>query len=430
MILSIIIPKKSITSSTKIMKPICKRSHCGLFAFLIFCNFHCFESEKQILLRLSKIIGQVKQEEVNLDGAKQEITKLLIETNQGYSTLTAKANSKRIIKSNLAGQHLFWIQSGRLYYFKDGNKAYFDIGVNKKIVQLNPSWNGHYTVILVKGEKGCSAKIASIREKRLFSYQLPSLSEKGCNDTPVVTDDGTTYFYVKNRELKKLSLKSGKFKERKIYKFSLKNIKYKKINNRFVLHQVGHRNIAIFWGNAGYYRLYYYNGVTGKIKLHPKVFSSYRLYTVRKNWKSKDKAGEPKQISSAKKRNAKKRKLGFYNASAYAYSGGAGKLRLHSLRFGDKLSVRTGFKTEMMTDLVFLKEQGAFLILKEERLYYWDPIDNNKQRLPLSAKKIYLFKDGLAYVDLFNRLYFRSTPFSDFEISLIDLYYKIARIKK
>ena len=121
-----------------------------------------------------------------------------------------------------------------------------------------------------------------------------------------------------------------------------------------------------------------------------------------------------------------KKRLRLYKAHAFGYSGGAGKRKLHALHFGKDLEVGQGFKTEVFSQLIFLEGQGQFLSVQEQKLYFWDPVGAQMQRLPLAAKNLFLFRNGLIYVDLLGQLYLRERLFSDFEMSLLDLYHEIS----
>ncbi len=401
----------------------------------------CSESKDDILTRLSQTTYQNASNRPVLIKTQQEITQIISQTNAKNSVLIAPSNRSRIIKTSLDGNTLAWLQKQKLFYIRGGKKDSLSIKVRAKIIDFHLSWSGHYAVIVVKKIKKknslqsiCQPHIISLiteQNQKIETYKVPEID---CDHNSVVSDDGHYLFYIAKNKLQRLplpSLKKKKTLEDKVqtnnkqafFPSSVFLPKYKKIKNRFILYQVNSADLLIFFGNAGYYRLYYYRDSQQQgIKAHPLIFSSPQLYYYSHNQWLNQTTIEQKDGQSQK---ILKDHQKFHQADAFAYSGGAGKHKLHPLYFGKKIKVGQGFVTPAFDRLIFIKQISLFLVMQKQKLYSWEPDQNHKQALPLSTKDILLFHNGLVYSDLLNQLYLRQSPFSDFEISLIKLYHQI-----
>ena len=401
---------------------------CLLFLFsgLLACS----ETKQEILARLARTIAENtenKGQSKEIDAAREEIAQRFIEENRKHSVQLAESEPNRLIKISLDGSTLIWVQEGYLYYVQNERQWKLGLDLEGDLLDMNPSWNGDYLVLFVRPELGkkkknrkCQPKILSLVKRKFLEYDLPKLK---CSNTPAINDKGNTLFYAAKGELRRFPLDNLSFQQAlsQSITFSAKHFtkKYKKVKNRFVLYQAAPQAVLIFFGNVGYYNMYYYNGQTeDKLDKSNIVFSSARLYpSFRLGLQNKMNVGMQTQ---------EKKRLGLYEARAFAYSGGAGKRKLHALHFGEELKVGEGFQAQVFSQLIFLQEQGQFLSIQEQKLYFWDPVSVQRQRLPLSAKNLFLFRKGLIYVDLLGQLYLRQSLFSDFEMSLLDLYDEIS----
>ena len=393
-----------------------------LLGLFFICFLACSESKQEMLVRLAQTIAENKEKSEQIELARKEITERVIKENRRYSIQLAEADPGRLVRVSFDGSTLLWFQEDQLYYLRGEKRWKLDLDLEGRLVDMNPSWSAKYLVLFDydEKEKKCRPTVLSLAKKKILDYGLPKLE---CGNTPVVNDSGDTLFYAAKGELRRFPLDtlSSKAKLSKGISFSAKHFvkKYKKIKNRFILYQVGPQALLLLFGNLGYYNMYYYNAQEeDKLAKSNIVFSSSRIFPSFRKAKDRD--------SSIEIQTQEKKRLRLYKAHAFGYSGGAGKRRLHALHFGKDLEVGQGFKTEVFSQLIFLEGQGQFLSVQEQKLYFWDPVGAQMQRLPLAAKNLFLFRNGLIYVDLLGQLYLRERLFSDFEMSLLDLYHEIS----
>ena len=406
------------------------------YSFLIYLSISwlimCSEKKHEVLSRLAHAAQSARKTE-KVKAAEEEIINHLVEENQKRSLLISNISPNRIVKTSLDGKNLIWLElrTRKLYYFHNGKKSKMTLSLkeNTQIADFNPSWNGNYIVFVLRKDKKCTPVVFSFLEQRTLETNLP---ETECHNTPVLSDDGHVLHYTANNgELLRQTLVHRTLKAPspliESISFPRKNFvaKYSKIKSRFILYPVGPHAILLLFGNAGYYRLYSYDGVGDKLKKHNLIASTGKIFFSPNTAQKKNLSG--KKISE-------NTRLGLDNASAFIYSGGAGKHKLHALRWeGTKVKIGHGFTAPIFTNLVFLRKQNAFLGIQNNDLYLWNPASqSNKektQKVPLSAKSLFQFNEGLFYTDLSNRIYFYERPFSSFETALIGLYAKISSLE-
>ncbi len=424
-----------------------------MICFFSALFFSCSESEPEIIKRLSIGIRKNSQKEEKIKGYEKEIVYLLTKRNYKSSQLISKANQNRIIKPTSDGKILFWIEpkTRQLHYVQNGKKTQFELVFRKNfpedtlIIDFNPSWSGNYLLVLFyeKEKKTCVPRILSLRKKRFLRKELPSIE---CGHTPIISDDANIIHYHSKGEIVRQplihrDLSSPSFLVESIT-FSRQNFveKYKKVKSHFILYPIGPQGILILFGNAGYYQLYHYDGIGDKLKKHNLIFSSGKLY-----FSSRIIETQKDNIPFFGK-DMNKGEDNFQNAQAFIYSGGAGKRLLHQIKWGnDVVKIGAGLSAPVLNDLIYLRKQKLFLGIQDSYLYLWDPnsgedfeytknsdIDANENKMlkiPLSIRKLISSQNGIAYIDLYNQLYFYEKVLTKFELDLILFYNKIRQIK-
>ena len=406
----------------------------ALFLLIISLgNSYCSENKQETLLRLSRTIAQNSGNTKELKKIQNEITERITDKNSEYSLLLAESDPNRIEKASLDGSSFFWIHSDQeeLQYIKNNQRFSISLNLNGIIRDINPSWSGKYLVIYlhkkeINGKnnakkKKCFIQLISIIENKNLKYDLPDFE---CGNIPAIDDKGEYLFYSYKNELHRMPLGESSLKLALANStiFSAKHFvkKYKKVKSRFVLQQVKKSSLLIFFGNAGYYNLSYHNGQNNnneKLITNKLIFARPQIYSTTKFQQSK-KYNSPDHKTTNNSGS-------LYKAEAFAYTGSAGKYKLHALEFGEKLIVHKGFSAPAFRILIFLQEQGRFLSTKKQKIFFWNPTkrrEKSKRILPLAAKNLFLSHTGFVYTDLLGQLYLRKVSFSNFESSLLDLY--------
>ena len=385
----------------------------------------CGETPAETLKRLTDMIAANQRAEV-----LQEINELLIENNRELSTPLNEESTPRVLKRSLDGSVAAWTQADEFYFYTSDSPESVNFD-DAELRDFSLSYTGKFAVVLAETEQGCQPYVVSLARESILDRKLPTVS---CYEVPVVTDLGRYFFYPDKGGLKCVDLQpeAGPPEDPALglpQNLPSKNFppKYKKITNMFSLEQINQRGLLIFFGTAGAYNLYYYSGSGSSVTIikppgsdqfaRPRVYSVFEGDTI--NASADDKAGAESEShpTPEKPNNA----YGLDTAQGFVYSGGAGKRKLHGVRFDDPPRVQTGFTAAATQHMVFVRDRREFLILHRDHMSYWDPIRNRKSDLPLVARGFVLYSGGLVYIDLLNRVYLRKKPFSPFEIDLMRL---------
>ncbi len=421
----------------------CVKAGAGaaFYALSILLCAACLETPKEKLDRLHKISVHKQAKYEKVQEAYQEIKELLHEKNEQKSQYITKVSSPRLVRVSPNRKLLVWIDHGHLYSWDQKQKTSWDISqlrdrqfAQSDLIDIKLSWSGRYLTLLYYKEKACLLQALDSKEQQ--ELKLPALGRLDCYSSPILTDDASMLFYSDKKELVSLRLASGQKQTGegaqsagKTHLINLsKAVKYSKIQNSFYLYAAGPYSVFIFLGNAGYYRLYYYqyhkSQESYKLKSYNKPFASSQFHYARIEW-SPDREKTNKGGIAKYQVMPKKEKLGLYAADVFLYSGAIGNWKLHSLTLDRPSSLGPAFRAETADDLVFLEQSGVFLLLQKNKLYAWDPISREKQRYPIELKALFPFYGGIVYIDFANRIYLRHSAYSDFEWKLMYLHHTI-----
>lgn len=399
----------------------------------------CGETPEETRARLTQMIAENQNEAV-----LAEINELLIENNRELSTPLNEDSTPRVLKRSLDGSVAAWTQADEFHFHRADASGSVDFD-DATPRDFTLSYGGQFAVVLVELENGCRPFVVSLRRERILDRD--DLPDGSCYEAPVVSDDGRFYYYAEKGGVRVVDLDpsaesaggqadSGDLPEDLPEDLPAKKFppKYKKITNQFFLNQVNERGLLIFHGSAGAYNLYHYSGSgssltrlkpSGKDMIaRPRLYSVFEGDTISGN-PAANKAAENGENDSGDISDAPARTrddpYGLDTAQAFVYAGGAGKRRLHGLRFADQPKFNRGFSARVTQHLSFVRDRREFLILHKDHMSYWDPIRNKKAALPLVARGFVQYSGGLVYIDLLNRLYLRKQPFSPFEMELMRL---------
>lgn len=413
-----------------------------LIAWGLFYS-NCSKTPEERLADLALRIKKGEREE-----SLQEIRALLAESNRQHSITLEGSSEKRYLGVSPDGSRIAWIQSNKLYYREAEQKGPIELPGNVR--GFNLSWSGRYAVAVLQSgdqaQEGCQPVVLFLDNAELLDQKLPTVD---CQHRPAITDNGRYLYYKKAKGISYYPVSQSKAvdsdsladlpEELSAKKFP---VRYKKVPQRFVLHQIGRRGLLIFHGNFGYYKLYFYPGSGKKLKKRGTVFSRPVLYHSYDSWNAllkgsglnrgrggRSRAKEDPVATGGEAIQAKELAKadsgygsGYGSDQAFAYGGGAGKWRLYPLRLKGGLALGRSIEGDMVADnLAFLRDQNQFLLLSQDQLYYWSPLTNRRIALPLAARFFEFYNGGLVYVDLLNRMYLREAPFSAFEMKLMQL---------
>ncbi|MCB1309104.1 MAG: hypothetical protein KDK30_13020 [Leptospiraceae bacterium] len=385
-----------------------------LLIFSLLPLAQCSETPEEKLQRLAGWIDEGRQAEV-----LEEINELLTRTNNELSIPLDKKRIHRSIRRSADGSRITWLQEEEIYIRGDDENI-DSIDLDETPIDYTLSFSGHYAVALLRTESACRPVALDLVEVEELE---PELKEVSCNYLPAISDDGQYVYVIEDGGITPLSteLAAADDPEPPLrIKSDSFSPKYKKVTNRFFLHQIGTRGLLIFHGIGGYYNLYTYDGQGSQIKKSETDFASPGLVLVFEGdtVSGPETPDGPQPIDNPEPDN----RFGMQTVRSFAYSGGAGRWNLHGLEFGDSgLKIHTGFVANIVNHMVFVRDRREFMILEDDHLWYWNPLNDRRSMLPLLARDFELYRGGLVYVDLLNRLYIRKAPFSDLEIEMVKL---------
>lgn len=422
--------------------PRARRRLCGLTALLLGALLAgavgCSETPAEKLERLRGLVAEDRTDE-----ALEEINRLLTETNKELSTPLNEERVQRSLKQSLDGRAVAWVQQQEIRY-RDAQQTDRVLELPAPARDFNLSSSGSFAVAHLEraDEDSCTPVVADFRAGRILRPEIEV--DLPCYQTPAVAEDGQFLYYADKNRLHILRLQpdaSPPGAENVPEKLPALKPKYDKLSNRMALYQAGQRGLLIFFGAAGYYDLYHYPGSGDDIERIETDVARPRLYSVFTgqsmadplNPEEDEAAGESIEGATAKpvqtqgELSPEERRLA--RAEAFFFSGGAGRWDLRPLRYSGKPEADKGIRTRPRKQMIFVRDRGEFLTLRGERMYYWDPLENQARLLPLLARQFELFEGGLVYVDLLDRVYLRSAPFSELEIELAQLREEILRAR-
>lgn len=411
-------------------RSIARRLTLALIVSVATMNSSCGETAAETLTRLEAMIAGEAAGAQSTAEALAEINELLLEKNRELSEPLGESAVPRILKRSLNGGVVAWSERERFFFRTPEGLGSLEPG-NNEIRDFNLSYSGRYAVVLLETATGCQPTVVSIEDKRMLAAPgNRKLPEASCYELPAVTDDGSTYIHAAKGGLNLLPLQTnsdGSVPADGRLAAKYFPAKYKKITNSFSLMQMNERGLLIFHGGAGAYRMYHYAGtgatvtgvtVPGKAMVaRPILYSVFEgdTLTISDESLAEAAAGEANSARPPNKTYA------LDTAQAFVYAGGAGRRRLHGVRFDSPPRVFPGLPARVSQQLAFVRDRAEFLTLFRDHMSYWDPVRNRKAPLPLVARDFVLYSGGLVYVDLLDRLYLRREPFSRFEMELMRL---------
>ena len=191
-----------------------------------------------------------------LDTLEEKHTRIL-EKNPGDPLLLVRS---------LDGSTVVWNSDEELQFRKHGKTGSLQLPFLPEKIQLSAS--GEFVLILQQKKKeGCRIAVAPVRQEARFQN---TGTWKSCNPFPVIQGDRSLLYRIHEGDLMAIPLvKDGEIPSegQVVATKGLFSPKYKKISNHHLLMDAGGGHLFVFYGAAGYYRLYDYDGDGGVLRL-------------------------------------------------------------------------------------------------------------------------------------------------------------------
>ncbi|MBI41022.1 MAG: hypothetical protein CMF59_15590 [Leptospiraceae bacterium] len=374
----------------------------GMLASLALLQ--CSESPEETILRLEQQVQAGRYKET-----QSEIEQLIQTNNQEHSITLSEKPVDRVFAVSLDHTAFSWYENGKLTYRSLGIVK--EVGLPQKPDQIILSYSGKTALAEYRNRPGSEGKCSYDLIQIMQGNVLPDILETDCENQPALTDTGDKIYFSDGKHLflkdvqedkTAMVVPRGAFKE-----------KFKKVQNRFHLVSLPSGSIWIFYGEAGYYNLYYYTG-TGRPELFIEGVASPRLFgSVPRDFLQKD---ENEQLQAES--------LFSGDPAVFMYTGAAGNYKLQMVNLPNRKGPE--YNVGIRDDLFYVAEREEFLLERKNYLSFLNPSSRKYTQLPLEVKRIFVYSEGVAYVDPDGKLLLRSRGFSDFEKNLHRLKEEVA----
>jgi len=325
---------------------------------------------------------------------KQDLNKI-VEILEDLEALEKQETEKKIIKlDDIRKNSIYYLTpSKKFFLFSKEEKIY--LYYKDKIVssslskpdQIFSSYSGMYYVFRYKNDiKTCRDQVYQLDidvEKKNFTFVFLEENINHCNNV-VLTDLGNLYIeinhdvYLINNSNKILKIASTQL--RKIFK-----------KNSHIIHFVPlpDKGFWIFYGNAGYYDLYYYD--ERSLRLLQKNIAKPTVYYAVDELFLEDITPEQQY---------------------FVFMGSAGQYTLTGFQLPDTLW--KSFNIRFNDKYVYIKKQNLFLFRKDDNLFFLNPETDKEIQIPIKIIDYYVYDDSLILLKE-DGLFVRKEPFNNLE---------------
>ena len=325
---------------------------------------------------------------------KQDLNKI-VDILEDLEELEKQETEKKIIQlDNIRKNSIYYLTPSKKFFLFSKEEMIY-LYYKDKIVstslskphEIFSSFSGMYYIFRYKtNDKTCRDQVYRLdidAKQEDFTFVLLEENINNCNNV-VITDLGNLYIeinqevYLINKTNKILKIASAQL--RKIFK-----------KNPYTIHFVPlpDKGFWIFYGNAGYYDLYYYD--EKRLRFLQKSIAKPKVYYATEDLFVEDKAPE------------------YYYL---VFMGAAGQYTLTGFQLPDTLW--KSFNVKFNDRYVYIKKQNLFLLRKEDNLFFLNPETDKEIQIPIKLKDYYVY-DGSLILLKEDGLFVRKEPFNNLE---------------
>lgn len=351
----------------------------------------CRESESKRIERLEQALKTDQKA-----AAKEEIEKELARLSTGESRKIEEPGF-RSLRRSLSGSSVFWIQENRLKFLNPDRES---ITLSGAPYEFRTSPSGNFAAVLFKRESDCALRIYSIEDRKALGDEIPAL----CFPAFTVSDDGRSIYYTEDKWIKKSTFDEDHENLHTENFTEIKNFapRFARSTNRFELYAAADNSLLVFFGAAGYYRLYSVLKNTAP-RMLDQGFSRPTLY------------GLLKTDPLAQNQTAEDPKI-----FAQALWGGTGQYKIRPISLAPVVSIGAGRPIPSTTNTACVNSSQDCYILKNGLLARVKE-SGRTETLPLLALSFEIFQSGILFQTK-DGLYLREGSFSDYEMNLVRLH--------
>lgn len=364
----------------------------------LFCSKNYEEKFQEIEKKGKEAIA--KQDKEEIVSLLEELEELEQEYVKGKVLQLNTLNEKKSIYHLTPSKKLFFFSKEDLLHVYFKNQI---INLNKKIPeQILSSFSGNFILLIYKSKENCDNEFYSFfinnSEKDIkWDFNKKFEFQDSCFPK-VVTDTGKIY-YLKNQEVWEKSL------EKEMVSISQNQLGkiFKKNSHKLYLFPLPEKGIWLFYGNFGYYDLYYYNEKT--LKLLIKGVATPKIFFVVDELFKEDTS------------------MNYYY---FVVTGAAGEYTYTGFLLPDQ--IWKSFNLPYREDYVYIINQNHFLFSEDEFLSLYNITTNKEIKLPIKVSYFFIY-DGSLILLMDKKLLIRKEPFDSLEKKIFtlkeDFYYNI-----
>ena len=329
------------------------------------------------------------------DAIQKQDLKKIVDILEDLEALEKQETEKKIIQlDNIRKNSIYYLTPSKKFFLFSKEEMIY-LYYKDKIVstslskphEIFSSFSGMYYIFRYKtNDKTCRDQVYRLdidAKQKDFTFVLLEENINNCNNV-VITDLGNLYIeinqevYLINKTNKILKIASAQL--RKIFK-----------KNPYTIHFVPlpDKGFWIFYGNAGYYDLYYYD--EKGLRFLQKSIAKPTVYYATEDLFVEDKAPEH-----------------YY----FVFMGAAGQYTLTGFQLPDTLW--KSFNVKFNDRYVYIKKQNLFLLRKEDNLFFLNPETDKEIQIPIKLKDYYVY-DGSLILLKEDGLFVRKEPFNNLE---------------
>jgi len=325
---------------------------------------------------------------------KQDLNKI-VDILEDLEELEKQETEKKIIQlDNIRKNSIYYLTPSKKFFLFSKEEMIY-LYYKDKIVstslskpyEIFSSFSGIYYIFRYKtNDKTCRDQVYRLdidAKQEDFTFVLLEENINNCNNV-VITDLGNLYIeinqevYLINKTNKILKIASAQL--RKIFKKNPHTIHFVPLPDK---------GFWIFYGNAGYYDLYYYD--EKRLRFLQKSIAKPKVYYATEDLFVEDKAPEH-----------------YY----FVFMGAAGQYTLTGFQLPDTLW--KSFNVKFNDRYVYIKKQNLFLLRKEDNLFFLNPETDKEIQIPIKLKDYYVY-DGSLILLKEDGLFVRKEPFNNLE---------------
>ncbi len=325
---------------------------------------------------------------------KQDLNKIA-EILEDLEALEKQETEKKIIKlDDVRKNSIYYLTpSKKFFLFSKEEKIY--LYYKDKIVssslskpdEIYSSYSGMYYIFRYKNDaKTCRDQVYRLdidAKQEDFTFVLLEENINNCNNV-VLTDLGNLYIEI-NHDVYLIN------KTNKILKIASTQLRkiFKKNPHRITFVPLPDKGFWIFYGNAGYYDLYYYD--EKGLRFLQKSIAKPMVYFTTEELFVEDKAPEH-----------------YY----FVFMGSAGQYTLTGFQLPDTLW--KSFNIRFNDRYVYIRKQNLFLLRKDDNLFFLNPETDKEIQIPIKIMDYYVY-DGSLILLKEDGLFVRKEPFNHLE---------------